>query len=112
VGQAGEFSYVAGAFADGPTLVKAIDDGPLPIRRATVIALALADGLAHGHEHDFIHGAIHPAGVVLTEDGGAAWLDFGANADAPPNDPAYVAPERLGDPPGAADTMSDQYGVG
>jgi WD40 repeat protein len=112
VGQADGWCYVAGASADGPRLAEVLADEPMPIRRAAVITQELADGLACAHERGFVHGAVHPSDVVLTEDGGAAWLDFGVHADAPPQNPAYAAPERLGDPPGPADTASDQYGLG
>ncbi|HEY1381090.1 MAG TPA: protein kinase [Gemmataceae bacterium] len=112
VGQADGWCYVAGAFVEGPRLAEALADGPLAVRRAAVVARELADGLALAHERGFVHGAVHPSGVVLSEDGSAAWLDFGAEADDPPRHPAYTAPERLGDPPGPADTASDQYGLG
>jgi WD40 repeat protein len=112
VGQSDGWCYVASGFVDGPRLAETLADGPLPIRRAAVIARELADGLAYAHERGFVHGAVHPSGVVVSDDGSAVWLDFGTDASDPPANPAYAAPERLGDPPGPADTASDQYGLG
>jgi WD40 repeat protein len=112
IGQDGEWCFVTCAAVEGPRLAEKLTHGPLGVRRATAVAMALADGLAHAHERSFVHGAIHPSGVVLAEEGGAVWLDFGVEADRPPGHPAYTAPERLGDPPGPADTASDQYGLG
>src|SRR5438067_132640 len=112
VGHDGEFVYVAGSFAPDRTLAEALADGPFGERRAAVIARALAEGLAHAHERGFVHGDVHTSSVVLDADGGALWPDFGTGATAPPGNPAYAAPERLGDPPGPADTASDQYGIG
>jgi WD40 repeat protein len=112
VGESEGRCYVVAAWANGRPLAKALQNGPLPVRRAAVVALGLADGLGYAHEHGFAHGSVDLDGVVLTDDGGAAWTEFGADAETPPRDPTFTAPERLGDPPGPADTGSDQYGLG
>ncbi len=112
VGTAGEHCYVAGGAADGHRLSDELTDGPLAPRRAAVIARELAEGLARAHECGAVHGDIHTSGVALDPDHGAGWLDFGSSADDAPVNPAYVAPERLGSPPGPADTASDQYSLG
>jgi WD40 repeat protein len=106
------WGYLVHAWVDGRRLSKALDDGPFSVRRAVVIALELASGLGYAHERGFVQGSVDPDGVILTEDGAAAWLDFGVNADNQSDKPAYTAPERLGDPPGPADMASDQYGLG
>jgi WD40 repeat protein len=111
-GHADGHCYAVGAFADGRLLSQALEEGPFSVRRAAVVTLALVEGLDYAHEHGFVHGAVEPDHVTLTENGGAVWQDFGVHADQPPDNPAYTAPERLGDPPGPADTASDQYGVG
>ena len=112
VGNVEQGAYVAGALPVGKRLVEILADKPLGPRRAAVVARALAEGMAAAHEGGFVHGDIHPAGVILDADGGAAWIDFGAAAGDRPANPAYCAPERLGGDSGPPDAASDQYELG
>lgn len=113
----------AGVDDDGPFLVTELVDGPAlgavlrqrprslrPGRLARIVALDVADALAHVHAHGLVHGDVKPSNLVLGQDGGPRLVDFGiaaepgaprsrplvaAPAGAVLGSPAYLAPEQL-----------------
>ncbi len=68
-------------YIEGQTLEERLARGPLPLEEAVRIGQALADALAHAHEHGILHRDIKPSNVMLTSgkggDGGVKILDFG-----------------------------------
>src|SRR5262249_13533596 len=72
--------YLVMERVQGQTLTKAIDAGPLPPRRALVIARQLLEGLGHAHAHGMIHRDLKPDNVMLVDMGGwerAQLVDWG-----------------------------------
>lgn len=64
----------------GVTLGKVIDAGPLPPRRALVIARQILEGVGYAHANGFVHRDLKPDNVMLVDMGGwerAKILDFG-----------------------------------
>ncbi|MEU8001792.1 ricin-type beta-trefoil lectin domain protein [Catellatospora sp. NPDC049111] len=81
-------------------------DGPIPVRRAAEIGLALLSALNAAHQAGILHRDVKPANVLLAEDGRVLLTDFGLathqSADATVTrtgivvgSPAYLAPERV-----------------
>ena len=75
-GDDGRFYAVMELLA-GETLRARIERGPLPWRKATEIASAIADGLGAAHAKGVVHRDLKPANVFLTADGQVKVLDFG-----------------------------------
>ena len=118
--------YDAGASADGPylilellrgeTLSGRIRRGPVPVRAAVRIGVAVTRALVHAHAHGVLHRDLKPGNVFLVEGGGVKVLDFGlahlfgAGGPARSGTPGYMAPEQLrGD---AEDARTDLFALG
>jgi serine/threonine protein kinase len=69
--------WVVMEFVDGQTLAEAIRRGPLPIRRVTEIALAVAEALDHVHAQGLVHRDVKPANVLMGRGGTTKLTDFG-----------------------------------
>ena len=64
-------------YVPGGSLYELIKAGPLPIERATQIALDLCDALIRSHRLKIIHRDIKPENVLIAEDGTPKLADFG-----------------------------------
>ena len=62
---------------EGPTLAERIEQGPIPLEEAVLIAQQMAEALSEAHEHRIIHRDLKPANVKLTPSGDVIVLDFG-----------------------------------
>ncbi len=70
--------YIVFEYVDGENLKQLCErTGPLPVRRALEIAVAVADGLAYAHEHGVVHRDVKPQNVLLSRDGEIKVTDFG-----------------------------------
>ena len=122
-------------FVDGLTLEKLVTgNGAVPQERMRHIVLRICAALAELHGKGMIHRDIKPDNVMVCERGGefdfVKLLDFGIvkRIDVAPDadfkeariltrqvrllgTPAYMAPERIGEPSGI-DARADLYGVG
>jgi hypothetical protein len=129
--------YDAGAIDGLPYIVmERVAGEPIavgqPVDTAPALAAAaqVASALAFVHAHDLLHGDVKPANVIVTPEGQAKLVDFGAadpvgvvaglgdegttqrlpSAHASPDALPYMAPERL---VGAASSpAADVYGLG
>ena len=70
--------YIVFEYVDGESLRQLLDrEGPLRVRRALEIAIAVADGLAFAHDHGIVHRDVKPQNVLISRDGEIKVTDFG-----------------------------------
>ncbi len=107
--------------APGETLRAAIAGSPLNLRRAVDLGTQLADALAEAHALGFVHGALGPDTIVLTQKGRLKILGFGlpplpvdqrVHPDSPlaADDVECMAPEQVLGAPG--DARADIFSLG
>jgi eukaryotic-like serine/threonine-protein kinase len=125
--------FVVAEFVEGETLAERLKRGPLPLKEALTIAIAIADSLDKAHRKGVIHGGLNPSTVLLTA-AGPKLLDFGVArltderqapgtssmaatrtsiptlSFAPTFAAPYLAPEQLAGAP--ADARSDIFAFG
>ncbi len=77
-GEAGGHQFIVFEYIDGENLKELVGrTGPLPVRRAVELALAVAAGLAFAHEHGLVHRDVKPQNVLVNGDGEVKVTDFG-----------------------------------
>jgi serine/threonine protein kinase len=76
-GTDGATVYAVMELLEGQTLRERIAGGPLPLRKATDVALQIAHGLAAAHEKGIIHRDLKPDNVFVAPNGRVKILDFG-----------------------------------
>src|SRR5262245_57331228 len=69
--------WISMELVEGQTVREVVAAGPLPLKRALVLAAQVADGLAKAHEAGIIHRDLKPENVMVSADGFAKILDFG-----------------------------------
>ena len=125
-GDADGISYLALELLDGVDIARLVRSvGRLPVPDAIEIALQVAQGLAHLHEHGIVHRDVKPSNLMLTADGDVKILDLGlaltSEATGRPNGRLtgitylgthdYMAPEQWVDPT-TVTAKVDCYGLG
>ncbi len=61
----------------GRELTERMEEGPIPVEEARVLARQIAAGLEAAHEAGIVHRDLKPANIMETEDGQVKILDFG-----------------------------------
>lgn len=106
---------------EGQPLEDVMDAGPMRLRQALPLYIALTEGLAHAHARGVSHRDLKPANVIVSSDGAPVLVDFGISVAAGEGKltktgmvvgtPQYLPPEaldgRLDDP-----NRGDLYAVG
>jgi eukaryotic-like serine/threonine-protein kinase len=119
-----DLQYIVTEYVDGQSLRQRLTQGPLPVREALDIAIAIGNALTAAHEAWIVHRDIKPENVMLRADGGVKVLDFGvATIDTDPLEPQdplrrevvgtleYLSPEQVRGEP-QIDSRSDLYSLG
>ena len=77
-GDDGGRQYIVFEDVEGENLKELVQrTGPLPVRRALELALAVANGLAFAHEQGLVHRDVKPQNVLLSREGEVKVTDFG-----------------------------------
>jgi eukaryotic-like serine/threonine-protein kinase len=87
--------YMVCELLEGETLRERLRGGVLSTRKATEIAIQIAEGLATAHDKGIVHRDLKPENIFLTKDGRVKILDFGL---------AKIA--RIGSEQNAAQTLT------
>src|SRR2546426_184785 len=72
--------YLVRELLEGQTLREVLGSTPnvpLPVRKATEVALQIAHGLAAAHGKEIVHRDLKPENIFVTKDGRVKILDFG-----------------------------------
>jgi eukaryotic-like serine/threonine-protein kinase len=77
VGNAGGLHYIVSEFLEGETLRQLISPSGMAARKATELAVQLAQGLAAAHEQGIVHRDLKPENIFVTRSGRLKILDFG-----------------------------------
>src|SRR5438876_10462126 len=121
-GEADGHQFIVFEYVDGENLKELIRRvGPLPVRKAVQLALAVAEGLAFAHEHGLVHRDVKPQNVLLNGEGEAKVTDFGiarsldveqgmTQTGTVLGTSNYIAPEQASGRP--VDAHTDVYSLG
>ncbi len=76
-GSAESVTYAVMELLEGQTLREALEQGPLPTRKALEYSRQVANGLAAAHEKGVAHRDLKPENLIITRKGRVKILDFG-----------------------------------
>jgi hypothetical protein len=83
IGNTDGTAYVAMELLEGESLRTRLESGPLTPKKATELAIQLAQGLAAAHEKGVVHRDLKPDNLWITREGRLKILDFGLAKQIP-----------------------------
>ncbi len=112
--------FLAMEYVEGPSLRQRLEEGPLTVGEAVMVAIQVAEGLAAAHAEGVVHRDLKPGNVVCGRDGQVRIVDFGlarARDDtaltargAVVGTVPYMAPEQIAG--GKVDHRCDLWALG
>ena len=121
VGVDNDLCFIVSDLLDGAPLQEWLKGRTPHWREVTGIIAAVAEALAHAHEHSVIHRDVKPGNIILTSNRGPVLVDFGlAIADdaraselgAFSGTPAFMSPEQIEGRAHRIDGRTDIYSLG
>ena len=121
-GSDGGNQFIVFEYVEGENLKQLVGrSGPLPLRRALEVTIAMADGLAFAHASGLVHRDVKPQNVLLDTDGEVKMTDFGiarsldvdhgvTQTGAVVGTSNYLSPEQAGGRP--VTPATDVYSLG
>lgn len=117
------FPYLVMDFVEGRPLDEIIKDEGVTPRRASQIAMALAEALHHAHKQGLIHRDIKPSNVLVDSEGRCLITDFGIVKELSGDtkltrtgytlgSPCYMSPEQAVGDHDQVGPASDMYSLG
>lgn len=121
IGEMSGVPFVAMEYMRGGTLFEQLENGPLPLKYALLLAAQVADALEYAHGRGLIcHRDVKPSNVLMDEKGNPYLTDFGiarrtddrriTSFGAAVGTLAYMSPEQLNG--SAVDRRTDIYSLG
>lgn len=113
--------YYTMEYIEGQDLGRLIAAGPLPVRRAVILALKVARALDHAHGKGVVHRDLKPGNIILDGAGEPMVTDFGLALDLESRPgpsayaagtPWYMAPEQVADSGAPVGPACDVYALG
>ncbi|MBI4168551.1 MAG: serine/threonine protein kinase, partial [Acidobacteria bacterium] len=94
VGEHEGTQFIVMELVPGRSLREVVGRGPMPLPEWLEVALPMAAGLAHAHEHGIVHRDLKPENVMITPERQVKLLDFGLAR--------HIAPAGSGGAPASA----------
>jgi serine/threonine protein kinase len=124
--EVGEFQgqhFYSMELVEGPSLVKRLENGPLPGRQAAGYVATIARAIHHAHCHGVLHRDLKPGNILLDADDQPHVTDFGlakklggdssqTRTGAVMGTPSYMAPEQAAGRTKDVGPACDVYGLG
>lgn len=116
-------AYYVMDYIDGHSLSELVKDHPLPEKEAVDYICQICDALKYVHENNRLHLDIKPANIMITADGKAVLIDFGAAKQYDEENgentstllgktPGYAPPEQMGNDVVHFTPATDIYAIG
>lgn len=111
--------YLVEEFVEGDTLLKKLQNGPLPVEDTIAITIRLTKILTYIHDQGIVYRDLKPDNVMIKPDGSVKLLDFGIARIYKSEQekdtvilgtPGFAAPEQYGT--AQTDQRSDIYSLG
>ena len=103
VGREGDTAYAVMELLEGESLRARLEKGPILSRKATELAIQLAQGLAAAHEKGIVHRDLKPENLWITREGRLKILDFGLakvqRSPSPARERVEISTQALTDGP-------------
>ncbi len=115
VGRSEHGPYLVLEFLRGQTLARRLDQGAMSVLESVRVAVEVAKGLAHAHQHGVVHRDLKPGNIFLCDDGQVKVLDLGlahafGRRRVDGGTPGYMAPEQQRGAP--EDERTDVFALG
>lgn len=111
--------YLVLDYFNGEPLSRVMEAGPMAVPQVINLLSQSLEALDHAHKNGITHGALHPGGMLVADDGELRMTGFGIakainpqsmNVETPNNPYPYKSPEQVMGLP--VDARSDLYSLG